>query len=1329
MYWPFGSPTVLSTPPPPVPSSSTAGGSSFDSTQEPLLGLAQNRSSSLFATLSRSIVSLWSVKPPVVLAMIQREEDSISEQGENVAAWFAWDSQVIIVLTSKSYLIAYNLIPLPSPYAFYGTTESRVAEEVFQYGAGEGGEMLGWGLQWGGSWYIEGNVQSLTPHPHTLILALSSPSLAILTLPYPIPPVLPDQLFPFSLATIPSPQPPPYSPKAHTSLTHSRPLNVHTLVLPSGQIWLLSPSSPAAPSSRMSRDSDGMRPGASRSMRESRDDGDERAYGARRLELKETSGSGGGRSRRSIGNGSTFEEEEDGNATVAALNAKFCLLAVGTESGLVHFFSLPTPPLPPVPHLDHPLSLSRSTNNFRVAPGRVTSLCWTPDGYALAVGWERGWGVWSTGGRLLGWGVLHWEDAELLAKEDSFMRGVERRGLIWAGGGLELILLSSASPPPSLKEVLFRREWKTSKPPSSQLFTLPFAKSSFTTLPTPSSTLYPLLLLSTKLLLSPTASLPSSSYLSSLTPSSSLWLPISLPHAYITVQYPIRYATVSEDGRLVAVAGRRGLTHWSKGSGRWKLFEMAEWEENFRVRGGMVWFLHVLVAGVEEGKEFSIRLFSRDDALTPTSHLSSVSLPAPVHLMSVHDNSLLVYTVANTFYHFLIVPTNDSVELKLCGSISFEGVVAMPGRVRAMSWLIPLAQKRLGHPSDDLPLATVIFLIDTSLVLLRPRKGSRGGGSAQQGHHRRNSSLAPVSGQPSEEVKYDLQILADRIESYWTHLSGIGTLENSLWGWDGEKLRVWLDALTVDRVRAGPKIGEGGRLAEKSYERVAESVSIPLDFYPLSVLMDKGIIIGIETELSIRQSLSFSTYKIQTTTHLFLPHLLKYHLSRGQIKAAVRFAAHFQNLSYFAHALEILLHGVLEQEADEGPGASPRVVESSEWNDAKLSTLSPIANSFPDTPEQEGVEKEREAGGGGGSGSGEKALRVPVGGGAGEVWRQVRRIDSGGVDEMQGVLPLVVEFLDHFPQALDVVVGCARKTEVARWGFLFDVVGPPRDLFETCLASNLLKTATSYLLVLHNLEQLDDSSTDTVRLLRAAMAAGEWNLCKDLLRFLHSVDESGTVLRDAIKELAIFEKEHVDATFAPDLPSPPLPVHQDTLPLLSNLPETPTGPPRSTPRAKKIVSPTPRRPEELSPPNFPSPEPSSSSSANPTPVKMPLYTRSNSSTSQVGLGSLLYLNRDDRNGSSSTLGREGGGGGDGEGEGGGKKGWIVDRSTLFTNSAGGGTGSNGSNRSPSRTGMVGEGSSPLAGRGGVEPEGGGGGAGASPLSKQQSGAAAGRRWV
>jgi hypothetical protein len=33
----------------------------------------------------------------------------------------------------------------------------------------------------------------------------------------------------------------------------------------------------------------------------------------------------------------------------------------------------------------------------------------------------------------------------------------------------------------------------------------------------------------------------------------------------------------------------------------------------------------------------------------------------------------------------------------------------------------------------------------------------------------------------NDEVRYDMQLLADRIEAYWTHLHGVGTLENSLW--------------------------------------------------------------------------------------------------------------------------------------------------------------------------------------------------------------------------------------------------------------------------------------------------------------------------------------------------------------------------------------------------------------------------------------------------------------------------------------------------------------------------------------------------------------------
>jgi len=70
-----------------------------------------------------------------------------------------------------------------------------------------------------------------------------------------------------------------------------------------------------------------------------------------------------------------------------------------------------------------------------------------------------------------------------------------------------------------------------------------------------------------------------------------------------------------------------------------------------------------------------------------------------------------------------------------------------------------------------------------------------------------------------------MQLLADRIEAYWTHLHGVGTLENSLWGYDGQGMRVWLDALTIESSKVDT--------LRDTYETVKESVYLRLDFYPL----------------------------------------------------------------------------------------------------------------------------------------------------------------------------------------------------------------------------------------------------------------------------------------------------------------------------------------------------------------------------------------------------------------------------------------------------------------------------------------------------------------
>ncbi len=84
-----------------------------------------------------------------------------------------------------------------------------------------------------------------------------------------------------------------------------------------------------------------------------------------------------------------------------------------------------------------------------------------------------------------------------------------------------------------------------------------------------------------------------------------------------------------------------------------------------------------------------------------------------------------------------------------------------------------------------------------------------------------------------------MKILADRIEFCWIHLHGIGSLENSLWGYDGQGMRVWLNALTLEAT-PGP--------ASESQQRchVRESVNVPLDFYPLCKFKSSKVLRGGE---------------------------------------------------------------------------------------------------------------------------------------------------------------------------------------------------------------------------------------------------------------------------------------------------------------------------------------------------------------------------------------------------------------------------------------------------------------------------------------------------
>lgn len=246
---------------------------------------------------------------------------------------------------------------------------------------------------------------------------------------------------------------------------------------------------------------------------------------------------------------------------------------------------------------------------------------------------------------------------------------------------------------------------------------------------------------------------------------------------------------------------------------------------------------------------------------------------------------------------------------------------------------------------------------------------------------------------------------------------------------------------------------------------------------------------------------------------MFLQQILRNYLERAQLKEAVLFASFYKPLAYFSHSLEILLHDVLEDEAD---ALSPSILPKSSSQGSIVEHVTP-SSSFQGLPE---------------------SVTSPAG-------SQCYSLTSSGSKreeistQKDARMPYVVAFLDHFDESLEVVVNCARKTEIARWHYLFSFVGQPRDLFELCLVAGNYKTAGSYLLVLHNLEPLEESHRQTVRLFKLAREHDWNNLCKDLLRFSRSLDEDGRALRRVIKDAGLQATPGLTTSESPSASSAP----------------------------------------------------------------------------------------------------------------------------------------------------------------------------------------------
>ena len=260
-------------------------------------------------------------------------------------------------------------------------------------------------------------------------------------------------------------------------------------------------------------------------------------------------------------------------ATHAAINARFSLLAIACMRGEIHIYTARdyAGSIPLSHKLVPPASLSTT--------GQITCLSYSPDGYGLVAGYEHGWAIWSVYGKP-GASSFNADTDASRTNDECWLLSVNN--MSWANAGSELILTSAND---------------------SRLWVVEMAKSAVTSCFSSANINRTLLLTSSHLMIYRGFDLPSTATISA---DPSLWQQVAVPILYITKQRPIRSAVISHDGRYIAVAGKRGLAHYSVGSGRWRTFDDSEAENAFVVRGGMCWYQHVLIAAVESDESYEV---------------------------------------------------------------------------------------------------------------------------------------------------------------------------------------------------------------------------------------------------------------------------------------------------------------------------------------------------------------------------------------------------------------------------------------------------------------------------------------------------------------------------------------------------------------------------------------------------------------------------------------------------------------------------------------------------------------------------------------------------
>jgi hypothetical protein len=294
-------------------------------------------------------------------------------------------------------------------------------------------------------------------------------------------------------------------------------------------------------------------------------------------------------------------------------------------------------------------------------------------------------------------------------------------------------------------------------------------------------------------------------------------------------------------------------------------------EQSFRVSKAMTWFHALLVVSCvfPDSGTHQLLFFRRDGNLDLNKTFHRERLDSPIVTMNmVIRRFCAVYLENGLLRLYGIAGSGKTSRIYLAHELSLDALIRHPRDVSALSWV------HHSHPDEPFDLHTCPFLVLA------------------------HGELGLVQEQPGAPGTLSRVHLNSGIEFFWIAKGQPAHyfLHTSVWAFDARGVFIWQHAL-------GQPLGPE-----------CPRVHVNLVFYAVAVLLRDGILLGLEPKPTVRKLLDYPYFKLETVTHLFIPQVLQHLLNQGHLGEAITFSAPYKHLEYFSHALELLLHAIIDKE-------------------------------------------------------------------------------------------------------------------------------------------------------------------------------------------------------------------------------------------------------------------------------------------------------------------------------------------------------------------------------------------------------------------------------